>query len=148
MRILSEAVYPGQGLGFWHHFWRPARRLRYSLAGIASGPRPAGVTSGPKVHNPGGLKVHTSTSLASNLKGCGDVARRRVPHVKRSLQTGIEHQRDRPSNGLQSQDSKQIRERQSILLCRRPIITISFPYYWPDLCQKIGQSAILPQNSA
>jgi len=25
------------------------------------------VTSGPKVHNPGGLKVHTSTSLASNL---------------------------------------------------------------------------------
>jgi putative transposase len=69
------------------------------------------VTSGPKVHNPGGLKVHTSTSLASNLKGCGDVAGRRVPHVKRSLQTGIEHQRDRPSNGLQSQDSKQIRER-------------------------------------
>jgi len=39
------------------------------------------------VHNPGGLKVHTSTSLASNLKGCGDVAGRRVKHVKRSLQT-------------------------------------------------------------
>ena len=69
-----------------------------------------GVTSGPKVHNPGGLKVHTSTSFASNPKGCGDVAGRRVPHVKRSLQTGIEHQRDCPSNGLQSQDRKQIRE--------------------------------------
>ena len=41
------------------------------------------VTSGPKVHNPGGLKVHTSTSFASNPKGCGDVAGRRVPHVKR-----------------------------------------------------------------
>jgi len=68
------------------------------------------VTSGPKVHNPGGLKVHTSTSFASNPKGCSDVAGRRVPHVKRSLQTGIEHQRDCPSNGLQSQDRKQIRE--------------------------------------
>ena len=70
----------------------------------------ASVTSGPKVHNPGGLKVHTSTSLASNPKGCGDVAGRRVPHVKRPLQTGIEHQRDCPSNGIQSQDRKQIRE--------------------------------------
>jgi hypothetical protein len=73
----------------------------------------ATVISGLKVHNPGGLKVHTSTSLASNPKGCGDVAGRRVPHVKRPLQTGIEHQRDCPSNRLQSQDSKQIRKSQS-----------------------------------
>ena len=71
------------------------------------------VISGLKVHNPGGLKVHTSTSLASNPKGCGDVAGRRVPHVKRPLQTGIEHQRDCPSNGLQSQDRKQICESES-----------------------------------
>jgi hypothetical protein len=68
--------------------------------GIIKLDRIVSVTSGPKVHNPGGLKVHTSTSLASNPKGCGDVAGRRVPHVKRSLQTGIEHQRDCPSNRL------------------------------------------------
>jgi len=48
--------------------------------------------------------MHTSTSFASDPKECGDVVDRRSPHVERPFQAGIEHQRDRPTNGLQLQD--------------------------------------------
>jgi len=63
--------------------------------------------------------VHTPHPLHQTQRLC-DVAGRRVPHVKRSLQTGIEHQRDCPSNGLQSQDCKQIREAKVPPVSRKP----------------------------
>jgi len=68
----------------------PGAKTRWSKDGTW-----ANVTGGLKMLNSCGIKMSTCQSLISKIRGCVDAGPRGVPHVARSIQRGIELQRDR-----------------------------------------------------